>query len=309
MTSFFVLVPTALTDAMLSSSTIAEPAAGETAWVSAGTYVLGDVRIRTTTHRKYSALIGHTGRTALPEADPTYWEDIGPTNRWAPFDAQISTPCAATTSFTYVLRPGFFNAVSFYGLNGAAISISVKDAPGGAVVFSYTGDLFNLPLDWYDYAFGVIRSRDRLFVSGITPYPDAELTITISAGSGVPVGVGLIVIGDLRPFLGDAEWGGTQQGASAEPVNYSRIETDDFGNTRIVKRRSVTDMRLSVAMPREVADFFLANVQDVLSTPAAVIATDAPGYDGLNVFGLLSGSLSYDSFNTAIFNGYVKGLV
>lgn len=304
-----VLVPITITPTMLTSSTIAEPAAGETEWVSAASYTLGDLLIRTATHRVYEANITHTGRTALPENDGVYWRDVGPTAKWAAFDGEISTASTATTSMTYVLRPGPFNALIFYGLDGAAISVSEKNAPGGSVVYTYSGDLLSLPLDWYDWAFGIVKTRSKLILSGITPYADPELTITITAGTGTAVGVGLIAIGDLRPFIGDAEWGGTQPGATAEPVNYARISTDEDGTTRIRKGRAVTDMRVKVVMPRTSADYFLANVQDVLSTPVAVIATDAEGFDGLNVFGLLSGSMGYDSFGHAVFSGYVKGLV
>ena len=304
-----VLVPIALTSAMLTSSTIAEPAAGETAWVSAASYTLGDQRIRSTTHRVYEALVTHTGRTDLPEVDDVYWLDVGPTARWAAFDTEISTQSTVATNMTYVLRPGFFNAIAFYGMDGAAISLIVKDAPGGSVIYAYSGDLYNLPLDWYDYAFGLTTKRNKLILKDITPYPDAEVTITVTAGAGITVKAGMIMMGDLRPLLGEAAWGGAEYGVSAEPVNYSRITTDKYGTTSIVKGRSVTDMRGKVLMPKSNADYFLAQVQDVLSTPCAVITTDALGYDGLNVFGLLSGSMTYDSFGTASFNFLVKGLV
>lgn len=304
-----VLAPITLTDAMLSSSTIAEPAAGETAWVSAAAHTLGDQRIRATTHKVYEALITHTGRTALPEVDTTYWLEIGPTAKWAVFDTEISTASTIVTPLTYVLRPGFFNAIAFYGLDGTNISVSVKDAPAGAVIYSYSGDLLSLPMDWYDWAFGPIKTRTKLILDGITPYPDAELTLTITAAVGVTVGAGMIVVGDLRAFMGEVDWGGVEYGVSAEPVNYSRISTDQYGTTRIVNGRSVTDMRGKVVMPRDAADYFLANVQEVLSTPCAWIATEAAGYEGLNVFGLGSGAMSYDSFGHAVFSFYVKGLV
>ena len=59
----WVLVPIDVDDAMLSSTTIAEPAATETAWVSGGTYAIGDKRIRTQTHRVYQSATAHTGVT------------------------------------------------------------------------------------------------------------------------------------------------------------------------------------------------------------------------------------------------------
>lgn len=309
MSEINVLVPTPITDAMLTSSSIAEPAASEMAWVSGGTYVLGDKRIRAATHRVYKCLIDHTGRTAAPEGDTSYWSDDAPTLKWAVFDAEISTPSTCVTPLTLVLRPGFFNAIGFYGLVGANIGVTVKDAPGGTVVYSYAGDLLNLPLDWYDWAFGPIKQRSKLLLSGIGLYLDPELTLSITAAAGVTVGAGMIVIGDMRSFLDDAAWGGAEYGASAEPVNFGRITTDKFGTTKIVPGRIATDMRLRVVMPSGAADYFLASVQEVLSTPCAWIATEIPGYDGLNVFGLGSGPISYDSKGHAVWSGYIKGLV
>ena len=52
-----IITPITVTAAMIGgATTIAEPAAGETAWVSAGTYALGDLRIRTSTHRVYKCV-------------------------------------------------------------------------------------------------------------------------------------------------------------------------------------------------------------------------------------------------------------
>ncbi|MDD2742322.1 MAG: hypothetical protein PHV02_08615 [Rhodocyclaceae bacterium] len=304
-----VLVPIPITDAMLSSSTIAEPAAGETAWVSAGTYALKDKRIRSTTRRVYECVQAHTGRTALPEVDSAYWLDTGPTQKWAPFDSLISTQASDATSITYVLRPGFFNALTCYGLDGATLAISIKDAPGGAVIHTQTIDLTTPPLDWYDWAFGHIQPLDKALVQGITPYPDAELTLTLSAATGVTVKAGIIAVGDLRSIAGDGEWGGTQYGATAEPITYSYIKRNDDGTTQIVRRHAATDLSVNVVLPREYADAAVATVQSVLDVPAAWIATDASGYAALNVFGLGSGSMQYDSFQLATFSIKVKGLV
>lgn len=306
-----VLIPTPITAAMLASSTIAEPAAGETAWVSAGTYAVGDLRIRTTTHRIYQCVTAHSGRTALPENDPTYWLDYGPTARWALFDNQVSTQSSIVTPLTVVLRPGFFNAMALYGLDGATLAVTVKDAPGGSVVHSETIDLTVPPLDWYDWAFGQIKPLTKAVLSGLTPYPDAELTITITAAAGVTVKAGMLVVGDFVSLVGDGDgdFGGTTYGATAEPVDFSYIKTDDFGNTSIVKRRNATDMRVKVVLPKSSADQALEIVQSVLSVPCAWIATEAAGYAGLNVFGLGSGSLSYEGPNHAELSLYVKGLV
>ena len=159
-----------------------------------------------------------------------------------------------------------------------------------------------------DYFFGKRRAISKLVLTGIPIRPNAELTITVTAASGAPVGIGMINVGDYRPLVGDTDWGGTLAGATAEPVTYSYIDTDDYGNTTIIRRHSATNLRLKVAMPRQNADAALASVQEVLDIPVSWIAVNCAGFEGLNVFGLGSGSLSY-TFSTAEFDITVKGLI
>lgn len=307
-----VLVPLTVTDAMLSSATIAEPAAGEAAWSSATAYTVGQRAILVATHRIYECLVAHTN--AIPSANllgPTpKWLDVGPTSRWAAFDGLNNTTSSNTTSMSYVLRPGFFNAIALYGLTGATYTVTLKDAPGGTVVDTRTGSLIEPVPDWYEWLFSPIQQLSKLVLSGFVPYPDPELTITIAAAASAAVGVGILAIGDLQPLIGGgAEFGGSEFGANAQPVSYSYIKTDDYGVTKIVRRHSATDMTVRVLMPRSYADSALAIVQDVLDVPACWIATDAAGFTGLNVYGLGSGTMSYDSPAHATLNLNVKGFV
>lgn len=104
----YVIAPTTVTDTVLQSCTVAEPAAGETLWNAGTAYDVGDVAIRTTTHRKYKRLIAGTTAES-PEtdpADPPNWLDIGATNRWAQFDNKIGTQTSGATEVTTVLKPG-----------------------------------------------------------------------------------------------------------------------------------------------------------------------------------------------------------
>jgi hypothetical protein len=308
----FILNPTPLTTAMLSSSSITEPDTGETVWNAATSYTVGQRVILTATHRVYECLIAGVNATS-PELTLALtaprWFDYGPTNRWAAFDGMVNTPSTAVASLSYVLRPGLFNALAFYGLDGATISVSIKDAPGGTVFYTYSGALQDAPLDYYDYYFGRINTLSKLLLEGILPQADPEITITITAAAGVTVKAGMIAIGDMRQLLDDGNTGGAQYGATAEPISYSYIKTDDFGRTSIKRRNSATNMQCSVHMPQADADTALELVQDVLDVPCAVIGANVPGYAGLNVFGLVSGRLSYDGPSHAIFNLTVKGFI
>jgi hypothetical protein len=305
-----ILIPTAITAAMIAAgTTVAEPAASETAWVSAGTYVVGDLRIRTTTHRVYKCVAGHTGRTALPEADTAYWLDFAPTQRWAPFDIYTTTAATGTTSMTYVLSPGFMNASSLYGLVGSDYTFTVKDAPGGATLFSRSGDLFAQAIGLYELLFVPLLQIDKLVFSDIPISPTAELTVTVTAAASDPVEIAMINVGDLRAVIGAAEWGGTEYGASADPKSYSYIKVYDDGTMDIVRRGKATDMIGTVVMPKESAQYAVETIQQALDIPVSCIAATVDGYAYLNVFGLISGSVVASSPGHAKLNYSVKGFI
>lgn len=302
--------PLSITDTMIASgTTVPEPAASETAWTSGGTYAIGDKRILASTHRVYLCIQASTGRTQTPDVDVEYWRDDGPTQRWAPFDIYTSTPATNTTSVTYVLRPGYVNALALYGLVGTRLTVTLKDAPGGAVIYSHDGPLFEYQPSWYEYLFVAPRAITQFSVTNLPIRPDVELTISVSAASGQPVAIGMITLGDLIDLVGMDGDGGTEYGASAEPVSYSYIKTDDFGTTTIVRRHKATGLTASVALPQQAADEALRQIQQVLDVPVAWIATSSPGYQGLNVFGLATARLVYETAATAKLQLTVKGLI
>lgn len=69
---------------MLTASSVAEPdltgAAGEVLWVTGTSYAVGNERTSDVTWRRYKRKVAGAGATR-PEADPTNWEDLGPTAR------------------------------------------------------------------------------------------------------------------------------------------------------------------------------------------------------------------------------------
>ena len=301
-----IISPITITSAMIGAgTTLAEDSTA--AWTSA-TYAVGDERHVVATHRVYKCALAGSS-TISPELDPTRWVDKRPTNKWAPFDIYTSTAAATVTTMTYVLTPGYFNSIALYGLTGSQYSLTVKDATGGAVIYTKSGFLYADPLGWYEYLFGALKITNKLVFTGIPIRPASEITLTITAASGQPVGLGMFIAGDYVSLAGAGSWGGAQYGASAEPVTYSYIKTNDDGTTQIVKRHSATNLRVTIAMPREEADAVLQSVQSVLDVPVAWIATDAAGYAGLTTFGIGSGSMKYDSFNVANFDITVKGLI
>ena len=274
-----VISPVAFTDAILTSSSIAEPDTGETAWVSAGTYALNDLRIRATTHRIYKCIQASTGRTALPEVDTAYWSDNGPTNRWAPFDASVSTVASATTSLSYVFKPGNVNSIGLFGLQGTSLTITQKDAPGGSVVYTSTTSLDGtLISDWYMYFFEPASLLDTMVLTNaLVPYLNCEVTVTLT-GTGT-VKMGVLAVGtayDLGP---------TQYNATAGIIDYSTKTVDVNGNVVITKRAYSRRLDLSTWIDTAQFNKIYSLLATLRSTPVVWAGTDSASYLPLNVYG------------------------
>ena len=301
-----ILVPLTITDAMFTACSVAEPDTTETAWVSAASYTLGDKRIRTTTHRVYQCILTHSGRTALPEADELYWSEYDPTVKWAAFDTYVSTQTTDTSPLTFTIAAGFYDAVSMYGLTGTSVTLTHKATPGGTVLETRTISLYAESLGLYEYLFGVKNPKSKIVESGFESRPAGELSVSIS-GTGT-VGAGMINIGTYRSILG--EWGGTIYGASVEPTTTSRIKTNEAtGKVSIKRGNAASGLRVTVQLPIEAANYALQTMQEVLDVPVSVIASDATGYEGLNVFGLASASMVYPNYGLATLSVNVKGMI
>lgn len=305
-----VMVPVTISDSMiLAGTSIAEPAAGEATWVPGGTYPLGQERIRATTHRVYECVQAHSGRTALPEADPAYWKDMRPTLKWAPFDDYSNTKARATTSLTYVLQPSFVNALGLYALEGSAYSLTIKDAPGGAVIRTETGDLYAQAGGFYELLYTPLLQLTQISFDGLPLSPTAEINITISAAPGGAVAVGTIKAGDWRWFAGDGAFGGTQYGAESDRSSYTYREFAFDGTYRTVKRPSTRDVRASVVVDAQQAMNADAILGEIIDTAVPFEACGLPQYGYLNTLGFVSGSIRADNYGVTTLNLTIKGTI
>ncbi len=300
-----ILVPTPITDALLTSSTIAET--DYTAYSSATTYGLGVRCIAA--HRIFESQIA--GNIDHDPTDPinqfgtiVYWLDVGPTNRWAMFDNEISSQTTATSTMTVVLHPGNFNTVYYGGLEAGTLSMTVKDAPGGTVIFTYSGTLEgSAPPDYYEWCFDPFSPLRSKIVPNIPAYHDMELSFTLSSGGGAIVKCGVVAVGLLKIL------GTTQQGAQAQPKTYSYVATDKYGKTTIKKGKSATDITASALInPRE-ARTVQNTIEDVLGVPCMLSCSDSADYSGLNGFGLVSGKVTYKTAESSEVSITQEGLI
>lgn len=294
------LVPTAITSAMLVSGATAEDSSA--AW-TAGTYAIGDLRHRVETHRIYKCAVAGSS-TIAPELDPTRWVDKAPTNRWAMFDGYTSTATLQATSLTVVLRPGFFNALELRGVTGAnGVTVTVRSSPAGPVIYTYTDDMEGSePGDWWEYWYMPFAPKDTTLCSGIEPFINAEITITLT--SLTTVGVGMLIVGDLVMLAA------TLSGAEAQYTDYSYIDIDkDTAENIIKKGPNARDLRLSGYLPVADAVFVDAQLRALLGVPCVIRASAKDNLQPLSTYGLPTGSLRYPDNTHALLNLDVKGLI
>lgn len=303
-----IIVPINITSALIGAGcTLTEDPTA--AWTNA-TYAVGDLRHVVATHRVYKCAVA--GASAIsPEFDPNRWQDMRPTNRMAPFDIYTSTAATSTAvDIVFPITARFCNAVALYGAVGATYDITVKDAAGGTQIYNKTGRLREPARSWWRYLFGDRRPLAKVIATGIPIRPAAEITITIHASTGATRALGMVILGKYRPVIGNGDWGGTEYGASAEPVSYSYIDTDADGTTTIVPGNAATNLRCKIILPRSQADNAVAMLQEILGKVVAVIATDHDGYRGLSTVGIIqTAPVSYDSDVHASIDATVKGIM
>lgn len=305
-----ILVPMVITSAMVAAGTsIAEPdlARGEVAWASGGAYAIDQQR--TYGGSIWSCVKAHTGLATLPPNDPVNWLRYGPSNRMAPYDDYTTTPARATTSITYVLRPGFFNGLRLDGLVGSAIAITLRDGPGGAVLWTWSGDLWEQAIGLYELLFQPLRQLKTLSFDDLPLCQDPELTIAVTSTAGAAVAVGTVMVGDWRPLIGSAEWGGVGYGASAQRKSYTYWDEKPDGTFNILRRPARRDVQCQVDFDAEEAMYADALLEEILDRLVAFEASALPRYGYLNTAGFVSGSISPQSYAAARLDLNIKGSI
>lgn len=274
-----ILKPTVLTDAMIVSSTVAEPDAGEVAWSNTTAYTerqecyLG--------HRRYRAVVANTGVRPGAETEfPTKWVDIGPTNKMAMFDDVVGTTTVGASPLTVVLRPGSTTGLALMELSGRTAIARMKTATGGTVVYEKTIDLDGTIIEsFYDWFFVEYEQLSDVVLTDLPGhFNNCELTVTVTATSGRPA------IGVCKPGL-VVELGRVQAGASVGILDYSSKDTNTFGQTSVVQRSYSKRGNFSIVTERARFNKIYRTLASLRATPCVYIGTEAAGYEPLLIYG------------------------
>ncbi len=275
--------PVTITDAVLTSSNVAEPSGGDpAAWAVGTTYALGATVYRATTHRVYRSLAAsNVGNT--PETSPTWWQRLGSTNRWGMFDELSSSLTARTSPLAVTLAPGIFNAAAVLGMAGAnTLTLTVTD-PGSGTVYSRTEALVDgVPvLDWWGYFHDPIQQRTDVVLFNVLSSGSCAVNLTLTGfTTTATVGCATFVVGTLKDL------GITLQGVELGIVDYSRREVDEATGITLLEQRAFSKRyNCKAVMPDGAVDAVAALLTRLRARPVLWVGDNDGRYSSLLVWG------------------------
>ena len=243
-----LLQPAAISNAGLVASTAAEDDYDH--WAAQTSYAIGARVIDTTRHRIYeSSAAANVGND--PTGASGKWIDIGPTNRWAMFDQALGSVTSAHAALEVTLSVGSVNAVAL--LDVVAQSVRVRTGGYDRTLSGANGSVTFLDL------------------------PQTAAQIVVSITNTGPVSVGTLLIGQL------VDLGVTESSPSAGITDYSRKDTDDFGEVTIVERAWAKRMGIAALIRTDAVDLVLGRIANVRAQPSLWIGDTE--LDSLTVYG------------------------
>jgi hypothetical protein len=277
-----IVNPIAITDAMLIDSGSPPetnvPENDYAVWDSGTTYALGDRVILVSTHKIYESLQG-ANLNKNPVTQTTWWVEVGPTNRWAVFDNSISTQTEQSTNITYTLEPNTpINTIAVLNVTNATELQIEMTSPTAGIVYDETISFAPLPVtpDWWAWFYGQRIQNKQHIALDIPIYTDAEIRITLLGGANLAVGA--ILLGQQQNF-----GLGISYGARVGIQDYSRKETNEFGDTILVQRAFAKRANFSLLLGKSEVDSFQNFLADIRATPVLWIGSTE--YDSTTLFG------------------------
>lgn len=185
--------------------------------------------------------------------------------------------CDSPTSPRIPRYAGTSRQLALWGiqLEQSAVSTSyIKTTTAAVTTTSHTPwrSLVNLQSDsgvtsWYSYFTEAIAYNTEAVLAEIPLYANPTISVKISAADGV-VSCGTMVVGQSR------ELGGAVYGAKGGIQDYSRKETDDFGNYTLVERSYAKRNTFRVVCENNNVDAIFNLLAEVRATPVVWLGTD-----------------------------------
>lgn len=255
----------------------------EAIWSAGTTYAQGErVVLDNFGATVYESIVASNVGNA-PATNPTKWLSIGASHYAAMFDAKNGTQTTNTDAISITIQTNeLINAIGLVNLDASSVRVQMVETAGNNTVYDKTITLKTLPAnDWYSFYFGEFIYKDNAVFADLPPYRNSLITVTVtSAEAGGLAKVGTLSLGKLET-IGLAKWG-----VNLGFADYSRKDTDDFGNYTIIERSYANTMEVDV----EVETGRISSIQRLRSrlraTPVVWVASEL--YTETTAFGFFS---------------------
>lgn len=225
-------IPYDVTDDMIVSSSIPEPAIDEPIWNNATTYAeFAQVSvISANSHQIFESLVAGninndpltTNRDVLKEG--AKWILKGKTNRHRMFEYNKGAPSVASSPLNLVIRPGKrIGAIALGGLKATILDLTVTNGIDGPVAYTLDGTLQDRKVSSpYEWCFARFSYISIISTFNIPPISDPVIYLTLTDPTGI-VELGRFAFGEAV-YIGNIQWS-----PIVDSDNYSTIEWDKFG--------------------------------------------------------------------------------
>ena len=216
----------------------------------------------------YEALVNNNDRpdTGAALATPT-WLDHGFINPLRMFDGKLDSVTTAPGSLNVnISASSLIGALAVFNVEAATLKVTMTDSVEGLVYDSGLIDMQggNTVDNWFDYFFAPYIPKSDHAIIDLPAYPDATIAVEMGALNGT-VKLGELVLG--RTY----DLGMAQYGTSVGIIDFSRKETDDFGNFKIVERRFSKRAEYDIKIDSRRISAVQRTLADMRATPAVYI--------------------------------------
>lgn len=215
------------------------------------------------------------------EDDGSNWLNLGPTNRWAMFDEVVGTVTSDPSVIDFTLEPAsWVDSLALINLeNVVSVQIIITVSPEGEV-YNEIYDMTSTEgiVNWYTYFTESIDRKRSLLVLDLPSFGSPEVRVIITGAMTADVSVGNFVTGQLFS-LGRTLHDGAQIGI----IDYSRKDTDEFGNSTILQRAFSKRGSFQNLIVNGQVDAVMQVLSDYRAVPAVYSASE--DYDATLIFG------------------------
>lgn len=274
MNGLTIIKPLTITPAMVVATDV--PETDYAAYNAGTTYALGDRVIYD--HGIYQSLAAsNVGST--PSTTPAKWVFVSATNRFKLFDLVNSSQTAQSTTMSYTMRTGTvvtaIGAVNLTSVFTIRIRV-VSDAYG--LVYDETITRTRRPAasGWWNWYYGRRSEALASYYVDLPSFADAEIIIDFTGLADMAVGT--LILGQV------SRWGiGLTAGVSLGIRDYSRKETNEFGDVVLTRRKYANKAQFPMVLNAGEVDSFHRFLAGIRATPCLWIGSGT--YDSATVYG------------------------